>query len=527
MGKKESKKINRRLKRSARKTVGVLTLIMAIIVAAIPTPSARAEDPSSGESGTQSSLEPPVYPEEADIPFPSVVPPASSSTTYQAQLIYKSGGTYYLFDVFDYYMQGSGNNEFGCISSYNDAYQPENGRLEIPSSVVHDYPAFTEQEVVSYFTTNRNVDLRDDDLERYYKSEWDRWQKYLADKAIWDALTPEQQASGRYTNPGYQEKPSHTVGEFLLSGEQWVDEMGLRYFCAHFSGTYASSNGGRININLSQFLGNSTEYTLMMVTDERFSDAQNSAIRYIPCKVGASVDNNKDYSSEFYCPPENACHIRYIGEEAFLNATSITRLEIPKDILAIGDRAFMGCSGLTTISAYAGKIGNRAFKGCASLTNVTLGDGVSEIGTECFYGCNQLASISFPGTMEKIGVGAFAYCMNLSTIKMDEINTNVVLGNYCYFDCPSISSVTFAPNTSEIGDAVFAITDDVPLRSTAWRNVVFPDNAKKLGEYILYGRWNIETVVMPAAFGTNRTPAANNVLGKGFFGKCQNLQYVE
>ena len=43
MAKKASKPtVSRKVKRSARKTFGVLTLVMALIIAAIPTPNASA-----------------------------------------------------------------------------------------------------------------------------------------------------------------------------------------------------------------------------------------------------------------------------------------------------------------------------------------------------------------------------------------------------------------------------------------------------------------------------------------------------
>lgn len=521
MGKKGTKKINRKIKRSVRKTIGVLTLIMAIIVAAIPTPSARAV------GGTESdvSVVPPTYPtSEADIPManiPELKP--GSAQTYSAQLIYKSGDQYYLFNVYKYYMIGSGSNSSGCIYEYDNSYVPAENKLTIPDQVKFDYPAFSETTVVDYFKNNRDINLDDNELQTYYKSEWDAWQKYLTDKAAWDQLTDDQKTDGRHPEPTPVNKPSHTVGEFLISNDNWVDENGLRYFCSHYVGLDVTNK----SVNLPRYIQDGNGYILIPVIDERTSQGDSATVVYMPCQVGEAIDNSQNYSDNFFVPQENTCHIRYIGDNAFNGATRIRELVIPAHIEVIGNEAFSGCTSIETISAYAGTIGNRAFKNCASLKNVELGTGVEQIGTECFYGCNSMESIAFPGSMEKIGFGAFASCSNLRTIEMEAINTNPTLEPYCFFNCPSIGSVTFARNTSAIGDAAFALTEDMPIRNTSWNHIVFPDNASKLGDYVLYGRGNIQTVVMPAAFGTNRTPATDNVLKSGFFGKCLQLQYVE
>ncbi|MBD5530965.1 MAG: leucine-rich repeat protein [Lachnospiraceae bacterium] len=532
MGKKGSKKINRRIKRSARKTIGVLTLIMAIIVAAIPTPSARAV----GGLEDDTTVDPPVYPtSEADIPLENIQElKPGSARKYDSQLIYKSGDQYYLFNVYSYYMIGSGSNASGCIYDYNKSYVPSENKLTIPDQVKYNYPAFTREEILQYFLDNRDDILRDSDLQIYYKSEWDDWQKYVSDHAAWERLPDDQKTNGRNPEPqppvAGNPHGKYKVEDFLISGDNWVNDDGLRYFCTHYVGDYApdpTKPTERVDVNFASYLGGSTDYTLMRVTDERHSTGENAVVVYVPCKVGATINESQDYSNDFWVPDENTCHIRYIGDNAFEGATRIKELIIPAHIDIIGNDAFKGCTSIETISAYAGTIGNRAFKDCSSLKNVTLGTGVERIGTECFYGCNSMESISFPGSMEKIGFGAFAFCSNLNKIEMDQINTNPTLEPYCFFNCQSIGSVTFARNTSAIGEAAFALTEDMPLRNTSWKDIVLPDNAAILGDYVLYGRGNIETVVMPASFGTNATPASNNVLKSGFFGKCYGLQWVE
>lgn len=548
MAKKTSKKLNRKVKRSARKTVGVLMLIMAIVVAAIPTPKAGAVGGSESDTG----VAPPRYPEGDDEyakrkeKIDPLVPP-EGTTPQTAQLIYRSSsGRYYLNNVFEYYMiTDSGGNKSGCISKYNNSYQPDAGKLEIPEEVKFEYPDYSYDQVLKYFLNNETK-LEDDagsginELALYYPEEW---KDYQQKKSAYDAYVIALADYNKNTNPNKgdppatvpePEKPSHQVKDFLTANEGWVTDNGLRYFCSHYQG----KNGDGSSSGATSLVPHITDkqtvtgdvlfsgYILIEVVDERKVGPGSTAVTYMPCYVGtpAEYDVKKDYSDSFFTASTGTNHIRYIGDKAFAGATRILDLVIPKNIEKIGDEAFSGCSGLRNISAYAGTIGNRAFKDCASLESVSLEDGVVTVGAECFRGCNTLRTISFPSTLAKIGFGAFAGCAGLGTIAMDKINVNTVLADYCFFNCPSISGVTFGVNTKEIGEAAFALTEDTAIRNTSWKDVVLPSSVSKLGDYVLYGRGNIETVVMPASYGSDPEGAK---LGSGFFGKCINLEYVE
>ena len=55
----------------------------------------------------------------------------------------------------------------------------------------------------------------------------------------------------------------------------------------------------------------------------------------------------------------------------------------------IGEFAFSGCSGLTSLTLPAGitEIGSGAFQGCSGLTSLNLPDGITSIGEYAFSGC--------------------------------------------------------------------------------------------------------------------------------------------
>ena len=102
----------------------------------------------------------------------------------------------------------------------------------------------------------------------------------------------------------------------------------------------------------------------------------------------------------------------------------------------IGDRAFEGCSGLTSLNLPAGitEIGDRAFMDCSGLTSLTLPAGITEIGYGTFKGCSGLTSLTLPaGITSGIVYGAFEGCSGLTSIyvyaeKVPKIGGNVFEG---------------------------------------------------------------------------------------------------
>ncbi|MDD3470126.1 MAG: leucine-rich repeat domain-containing protein [Thermoguttaceae bacterium] len=59
-------------------------------------------------------------------------------------------------------------------------------------------------------------------------------------------------------------------------------------------------------------------------------------------------------------------------------------------------------------------IGNEAFSGCSGLTSVTIPDGVTSIGDGAFFCCSGLTSVTIPNSVTSIGGCAFSDCPNLT-----------------------------------------------------------------------------------------------------------------
>ena len=82
---------------------------------------------------------------------------------------------------------------------------------------------------------------------------------------------------------------------------------------------------------------------------------------------------------------------------------------IPNSVTGIAAYAFMGCSGLTsiTIPCSVTSISESAFSNCWGLTTVVLSEGIQTIQANTFKECRYLRTIILPSTIQSIGLSAF------------------------------------------------------------------------------------------------------------------------
>ena len=119
-----------------------------------------------------------------------------------------------------------------------------------------------------------------------------------------------------------------------------------------------------------------------------------------------------------------------------------TELVLPVDYngenYAIGNYAFSGCTGLTSIVIpnSVTSIGESAFSGSSSLTNIIIGNSVTTIGDYAFYSCSCLTNIIIPNSVTSIGESAFQGCSSLTSVYCKP--TTPPTGNYyLFYDAPS------------------------------------------------------------------------------------------
>ena len=122
----------------------------------------------------------------------------------------------------------------------------------------------------------------------------------------------------------------------------------------------------------------------------------------------------------------------------------------------LGDFAFYGCSGLTslTLPSSVTKIGCYALSNCIGLTSLTLPSGVTSIGNYTFYGCSRLTSLTLPSGVTEIGELAFSGCSGLTSLTIPSGVTSI--GDYAFSGCSGLTSIYVYPeNLPELGTEIF------------------------------------------------------------------------
>ena len=169
-------------------------------------------------------------------------------------------------------------------------------------------------------------------------------------------------------------------------------------------------------------------------------------------------DGNLPYGCLSRCNMHEAIissNVISIGGQAFIGCSGLTSVTIPNSVTTIGDQAFQGCYELTsvTIPNSVTSIGNGAFQGCYELTSVTIPNSVTTIDDNTFNGCSSLTSVTIPEGVTKIGYAAFQGCSGLTSVTIPEGVTSI--GSYAFNDCSSLTSVTIPEGVTSINYAAF------------------------------------------------------------------------
>ena len=132
----------------------------------------------------------------------------------------------------------------------------------------------------------------------------------------------------------------------------------------------------------------------------------------------------------YYCDPYNIEHNTYndaIGDCAFYGCSGLTSLTLSTGITEIGDEAFYGCSGLKEVKlcinddleTYLAKGHSHIYVDCdikyylndKEITSIEIPSNVTTLGHNVFQNCSGLTSVTFPAGITSIGESAFSGCI--------------------------------------------------------------------------------------------------------------------
>ena len=256
--------------------------------------------------------------------------------------------------------------------------------------------------------------------------------------------------------------------------------------------------------------------------------------------------NNIIYSGEATGSPWGAKSVNgYVdGYLVYSDSTKITLL---------------GCSAAATgeivIPSSVTSIGQYAFSGCSGLTSVTIGNSVTSIGNNAFSDCNNMTSIDIPNSVARIGTNVFSNCSSLTSLT---IPASVV--QIDKFDGPSHQNIVVSGNnltslSVEAGNPVYDSRDNCnAIIETATntllmgcQNTIIPNTVTRINEAAFYNCANLIAITIPtsvASIGegafhgtglTNVVLPANSVLDDwyytlaqdlGVFSSCNNLNNI-
>ena len=148
--------------------------------------------------------------------------------------------------------------------------------------------------------------------------------------------------------------------------------------------------------------------------------------------------------------------ITNIGDYAFAGCSGLTSIVIPNSVTSIDGCAFENCTGLTSVEIpnSVTSIGNYAFRGCTVLTSITIPSSVTSIGSFAFENCSGLTSIVIPNSVTSIADGAFQNCSGLTSIVIPNSVTSI--GERAFYSCSGLTSITIPNSVTSIGYIAFS-----------------------------------------------------------------------
>ena len=177
--------------------------------------------------------------------------------------------------------------------------------------------------------------------------------------------------------------------------------------------------------------------------------------------VAVTYQSSNSYSGDIEIPSivkysDTEYSVTKIGDYAFYGCIGLTSIELPSSVTSIGDYVFYNCTGLTSIELPSSltTIVRYAFSGCTGLTSVELPNSLITIEEDVFEGCTGLTSIELPSSVTSIGMDAFEGCTGLTSIELPSSVTSI--GMDAFEGCTGLTSIELPSSVTLLGESAFS-----------------------------------------------------------------------
>ncbi len=346
---------------------------------------------------------------------------------------------------------------------------------------------------------------------------------------------------------------SFTIEEYVTDGEYTVDGIKYNVETANHTASVAQQGFGAVS-------GDITIPETITIGSEGFAVTSIGNDAFYGCFGLTSISIPNSVTS--------------IGDNAFMDCYGLESLTIPASVTSIGVLAFYQCSGLDTVTVENGNtvydsrdncnaiietssntliagfiitdipstvtgIGDYAFAGCSGMTSIDIPNSVTSIGEEAFEGCSSLTSITIPNSVISIREGAFSHCVNLSSITVESgnsaydsrdncnaiietatnklirgsKNTTIIpstvtsIGNYAFDGYTELYSIDIPNSVTSIGVCAFE-------GCTGFASIDIPNSVTSIGECAFQQCTGLKSIIIPESIDTIRA---------GTFLNCENL----
>ncbi len=175
--------------------------------------------------------------------------------------------------------------------------------------------------------------------------------------------------------------------------------------------------------------------------------------------------------------------ITALGNNVFIGNTAITEVVLPASVSVIGTDAFNGCKNLTSINLNnVSVIGVGAFNG-SGLTSVEFSTGASvAIHDRAFYSCSGLTELYLPSTVSLVSSATsgnkgyqFSNCTNLKKVTIDGVKCTVTSAAGVFSGCAALTEAVLT-DVTVISNSMFA-------SCSALTDITLPTTLIAIGTY--------------------------------------------